>query len=73
MDKEELRAELKRRGWTQTALAKRLGVNVVTINRWCQGTRPVPPAVATYLRVEPEGEVAAQLQLSAARAARRDS
>ena len=71
--RKELRAELKRRGWTQTALAKRLGVDVVMINRWCQGTRPVPPAVAAYLRVEPEGAVAAQLQLSAARAAQRDS
>jgi len=69
MTGDELRADLKRRGWTQTALAKRLGVGVSAVNRWCQGTRPVPNTMAAYLRDVPRapevaGKQAAQVPVT---------
>ena len=56
---DELHAELKRRGWRQRELAKRLGVKEETVSRWRRGYLPVPSTVAAYLRDVPrEPEVA---------------
>jgi len=65
MTGDELHAELKRRGWSQTELAKCLGVWTCTVNRWRHGRLAIHPAVVAYLRDvprEPEiaGEQAAQ-------------
>ena len=54
MTSEELKAELKRRGWRQAELARRLGVSPVTVNRWAQDKQAVHPAVAAYLRDVPD-------------------
>lgn len=54
MTGDELRAALKRLGWTQTRFAAVLSeaapdgppVAVTTVWRWCEGERAVPAAVA---------------------------
>lgn len=42
MTADEFRASLKALGISQRWLAGRLGVNTATVNRWAQGTLPVP-------------------------------
>ncbi len=51
-----LRAELKRRAWTQRRLAQEMGINEGTVNQWAQGRRPTPAsldAIAHALDVDP--------------------
>ncbi len=38
----DFRAALKSLHLSQRSLAERLGVEASTVNRWAQGTRPVP-------------------------------
>lgn len=47
----ELRAALLELGITQRRLARLLSYDNVTVNRWAQGTAPVPPAVAALLTI----------------------
>jgi transcriptional regulator with XRE-family HTH domain len=43
MEIKERLARLRRRGWTQQAIADRLGVHFTTVSRWHTGTvTPVP-------------------------------
>lgn len=50
MDKDALRAALERLGWSQAALARRLGFHVNTVNKWATGKVDAPHHVAEYLR-----------------------
>ena len=36
-------------GWSQTALADKLGVSPRTTRSWCNGRRPVPGNVAVWV------------------------
>lgn len=54
MSRDELRARGARlygAGRWQSALSRELGVNPRTVRRWAAGTTPVPPPVATCLRL----------------------
>jgi DNA-binding transcriptional regulator YiaG len=48
----EFRAALARLQLTQTALAKRWGINLRTIQSWATGERPIPATVTMLLRLE---------------------
>jgi len=45
----DLKAALKCIGWSQAELARRLGVDVMTVNRWANGV--CPAHVVEYMRV----------------------
>lgn len=47
----QFRAALKSLRLTQRSLAERLGVERSTVNRWAQGTRPVPQYVVYVLEL----------------------
>ncbi len=53
MTGDEMMAELKRRGWSQRELARRVGVSDETVSRWRHGGHAIHPAVAAYLRDVP--------------------
>ncbi len=56
MTSEELRAWRKRLHYSQSGIAKVLGVDVMTISRWERGVRQIPPFLHLALRcVEMEG------------------
>ena len=52
----EFRSTLKSLGITQRSLAERLGVGRSAVNRWAQGTRPVPQYVVYVLELLAERE-----------------
>lgn len=47
----DFRSTLKSLRLTQRSLAERLGVERSTVNRWAQGTRPVPQYVVYVLEL----------------------
>ena len=47
----EVRRLRRRLKLTQSALAKRIGVDVMTVSRWERGVTRVTPPVATLLRL----------------------
>ena len=52
----EFRSALKSLRLTQRSLAERLGVGRSAVNRWAQGTRPVPQYVVYVLELLAERE-----------------
>ena len=50
MTGEELSAALHQLNWTVGELARRLGTNSHTPNRWLRGRIPVPEVVAVWLQ-----------------------
>lgn len=44
----DLKSALKALGWSQAKLARRLGVDITTVNRWANGE--VPAYVVEYMR-----------------------
>lgn len=50
MTAEELRAWMKEHGWTVRALAASLGTYPSTVQRYRDGTRPIPPMLEVALR-----------------------
>ncbi|MCB2055941.1 MAG: hypothetical protein KDE35_17085 [Geminicoccaceae bacterium] len=52
MSASELRAALERLALTQSAAARRWGVDVRTMQRWCAGAREIPTTVAYLVRLE---------------------
>jgi len=51
MTHRQLRAALKRLGWSQLEAARRLGVAPRTMRYWIAGERRIPESVALLLRV----------------------
>ena len=51
MKPDDFRAALARAGISQRAFAARSGVAVSTVNRWAQGTQPIPGWVAWVLEL----------------------
>lgn len=55
MKHEEFRAILKALKLSQPQLAKRLGVDVTTVNRWATGKTRIQEGAAAYLRLLRDG------------------
>jgi len=51
MDRIELKTVLSELGWSQSKLARRIGVNVNTISRWSEVPGPVAAYIELYCRV----------------------
>ena len=49
MRAKEIKAVLKRLGWTQTEAASRLGVTQGAVSRWVSGDRPIPEPIVKLL------------------------
>jgi len=52
----ELRVTLKLAGIGQRQLARILGVEVSTVQRWVTGTRPIPQYLVAYLELYRENQ-----------------
>ena len=55
MKRQELRATLKKLGWTQKQLAQYLGVSEGAVSLWINGLRPIPHPVVLALQGRLEG------------------
>jgi transcriptional regulator with XRE-family HTH domain len=51
MTKEELKEHLKSLGWSQGQLAKTLGVDISTVNRWVNSDAEIPGPVVAYVEL----------------------
>lgn len=51
MKQDEFRATLRELGLTQPKLAKMIGVDVTTVNRWATGKARIQEGAAAYLRL----------------------
>lgn len=51
MQEKEFRAILKELGISQPKLAKMIGVDVTTVNRWATGKTRIQEGAAAYLRL----------------------
>ena len=51
MTKEELKEHLKALGWSQGKLAKTLGVDISTVNRWVNSDAEIPGPVVAYVEL----------------------
>jgi transcriptional regulator with XRE-family HTH domain len=49
MTADELRAALKKLGWTQAEFGRRTGMSPDAVSRWCMGDVKPPPWAAAYL------------------------
>jgi transcriptional regulator with XRE-family HTH domain len=50
MTAKQLRHAIKRLGWTQVELARRLGVNPRTVRKWVLSERPISEPAARLIR-----------------------
>ena len=62
---ERLRQELATLAWTQSAFARRVGVDPRTVRRWLAGEREIPAIVWHVLALE-QGRVVPRVQELAA-------
>lgn len=46
---DEFRAALAQLGWTQAHFSDRVGLTATAVNRWAQGTVPIPLWAGEYL------------------------
>lgn len=49
MTPDDFNAALATLGWSQRMLARRLGCDAMTVNRWSHGRQAIPAQVAAYL------------------------